>query len=512
MELVVLALRLIFYTFKALMRLSKWLTAQVVEKKTSRPLPRQSAVSPQLASVPPSLNAALQTLIADLEELGRASSEHAARCQEEAPNLRFVRSFEDVTARANHLARRLRMRDLEVVRELSRARMHLDAVFEVTSFMAAQRRDQTLRELLGDADALAEACYRPIVEHCRRREISLSSDRAVTVLDGDKLYFFSIDDPTGLATIVLPGAFASELGWWPALVHEIGHDFYRSVADLSKDLVTALGVPANARLPSGTTTLTTADLDRALFAWHEELFADAFGTMMLGPAYIRTMMWTFGTEGKEEAARARALDDGRFEEHPPSHVRVAAACRLLGRMGYGGEGDRLEAIWRKRVGPFDHVVIPTHRGLFFACEDEPVIEIAARVGTLLYEQGMPSLGEQPLRSIFGLDFGPREHAEASLVARRLAAGRQPLVRDPRLLIAGGVLAWFDHPEQAVRIYQLVRQAIWGVAEVRSPYPFQEDRPADEARITPTLVRDALILDTLLEGPRSSQPLRWSRVR
>jgi hypothetical protein len=476
-------------------------------------------MQPRTPAPPPanSINAALRPLIDELEGLSRESNERAERCRKEPANLDFVDSFKYVAKRAKHLAKRLRQGDLGFVQELADVRRHLDAIFEVTSFMAAQRRDQDLVELLGDADALAEACYRPIIEHCRKRAIPLSSDREVTILDGDKLYFFSIDDPTGLATVVLPGDFASDLGWWPALVHEIGHDFYRSVKGLPSDLVAHLRVPADPRLPMGTTAPSTADLDRALFAWHEELFADAFGTMMLGPAYVRTMMWTFGAEGRE-AVRAEALSDGRFEEHPPSHVRVAAACRLLGQMGYGAEGDRLESEWRKRVGPFDRVEIPTRRGLFFAFDDELVIELAARVGTILYQQGMPSLAEQSLRSIVGLDFGPREHAQAGRVARSLSAGQRPTIRDPRLLIAGGVLAWFERPDQAVVTYQRVRQAIVGVAEVRRNLndELAEGSEAVElgspTSMSPSLVRDALILDALLELPRSMRPFTASRAR
>src|SRR6185369_13228326 len=98
-------------------------------------------------------------------------------------------------------------------------------------------------ELLGDADALAEACYRPIVDYCDQRAIKLISDRTATAIGGDKLFILRFDDPSGLAPIVLPANWSTEIGWWPALAHEIGHDFFNSVANLELELRKELRLP-----------------------------------------------------------------------------------------------------------------------------------------------------------------------------------------------------------------------------------------------------------------------------
>jgi hypothetical protein len=371
--------------------------------------------------------------------------------------------------------------------------------------MAAQRRDPELDDLLGDADALAAACYGPIVDYCRRKDIRLTSDRTATAIGGDKLFLLSVDDPAGLAPIVLPEAWASDLGWWPALAHEIGHDFYNSVTGLPRELMAVLKLPAQKDLPRQANRLTTADLDRAISAWHEELFADAFGTMMLGPAYVRTMAAIFGSPEQPARACTIAPEGGRFEEHPPGHVRVACGARLLAQMGYGKEGDGLEAAWRGRHGSPDRLFLPSTVGTWMAVDDEALIDRALAVGSVLYETGLATLGGMPLRSIAGLDFGPREHARAYEVKATLVAGGRPTLRDPRLLIAGGVLAWFDRPDQSSRIYRATRDAVIGVgARPRRQGGSPADGSSAGGVLTASLLRDAVLLDLVMAPPRRSR--------
>ena len=324
--------------------------------------PRSAPSSPAASKVLASSDArarpagVVAQLSTELGDLGTEAESLATRCRTEAQNLRFVPTLDAVGKRARTLQQRLHATGDPVrISDAQAATDRLGVLLEVVSLMAAQRRDPVLNDLLGDADALAESCYGPIVEHCRKNDIALASDRTATAIDGDKLFLLSVDDPAGLAAIVLPGAWASDLGWWPALAHEIGHDFYLSVPGLGAELTTVLSLPRETRLPSGRGRLNTGDVDRAVFAWHEELFADAFGTMMLGPAYLYTMAGIFARPKEPVQAVAVAQIQGRFEEHPPGHIRVACAARLLGLMGYGAEGDRLEARWRKLHADPDRV-------------------------------------------------------------------------------------------------------------------------------------------------------------
>jgi hypothetical protein len=222
--------------------------------------------------------------------------------------------------------------------------------------------------------------------------------------------------------------------------------------------------------------------------------------MMLGPAYLHTMAAIFGAPDQPARVCAVAPNGARYEEHPPGHVRVVCAARLLGQMAYGKEGDDLERAWRQRHNQPDRLFFPATTGEWMAVADEPVIQRASAVGTALYATGLTALAGAPLRSIPGLDFGPREHARAKEVKAALAAGRRPMLRDPRLLIAGAVLAWYERTDDRARIYRVTRDCIEGISgeprrAATAAEPAQADQPLDA-----DVLRDAILLDLVLSPP------------
>lgn len=391
-----------------------------------------------------------------------------------------------------------------------------EALAQLLEIVIVERRGE-LAELLGDTDALSNAAYAPIVEYCRNQGIALASDRAVTLLDGDKLFYYSVSEPTGLAAIVLPADFATEITTWPAIAHEIAHDFFHSVTALPQQLRRATGLGEDARLPQlvGDLHRELARIPhRATAAWMEELFADAFGTMMMGPAYVETMRRSFAAP--EEPARVVTIAaesiGGRacYEAHPPAHVRVVVATRLLARMGYGREAEELCAGWCRDHEDPQELYVPLPDGRWLSVPAGPLLDRAATIGETLYLTGLPCLREQPLRSIPGLDFGPREHEEARRVAARFAAGRSARPGDPRLLVAGAVLATLAAPAQAARIYALARQAVIGV-DAASAGPTPAATSADEAEgplgaIDSAALREAMLLRTILAPPSSRRGL------
>jgi hypothetical protein len=476
--------------------------ARRLEPARMQPKKLQPAKVPATARpVTPSAGPALKELAARFDKLEETASAEAERCLGEEANLAFVETLRYIGSASREMKRRLATAgsDGKVLGTGYREAERLEALFEVLSVMSDQRRDRDLLELLGDADALAEACYRPIVDYCRNRGIKLISDRTATCIGGDKLFILAVDDPSGLAPIVLPAAWSTEIGWWPALAHEIAHDFYNSVPGLGDELRRKLSLPLTGKLPSQT-RVTTADIDGAVGAWMEELFADAFGTMMLGPAFVATQSWSFGSPREPAQALAAAgLKNGNFEEHPPGHVRVACACRLLREMGYGAQGDKLEASWRRAHRNPELVYLPTRTGGWVAVDDDAVIARALDVGMALYETGLDALHGVPLRSIQGLDFGPREHELAHGVKDALLAGRRPSLRDPRLVISGAVVAWSEKPAESARILAVARDLIDAVGVPRRrPAGAYAERSDDPAAPDAALWRDAIILDALLQ--------------
>src|SRR5690606_2595402 len=95
--------------------------------------------------------------------------------------------------------------------------------------------------------------------------------------------------PTGFAPIFLPRDFFERAAWWPAIAHEIAHDFLAAAEGVEARMREQLGLPAE---PDGARPLAFADggitmfeLRRVFGGWFEEIFADVFGVLMMGPAY-----------------------------------------------------------------------------------------------------------------------------------------------------------------------------------------------------------------------------------
>ncbi len=502
--------RVIARMFGALERLGDEELARRRGVRNGSEAPRESGAAKKATPVAkPQLTkrqaAALFTdLIAPTQKLIDRAAARRELAAQRAATLRFVSTLalvEERLAAIIPLLKRAEGQRGTYLRFLGRE----EALVEIVEAFIEQRRGP-LRDLLGDTDALANAAYAPIVEFCRNRGIPLSSDRAATVVGADKLFFLSVDDPSGLAAVVLPAAFGTEIETWPAIAHEIAHDFFRSVDGLGPQLRSVLQIGSDCRVAQvrhGRVDVAEV-AKRATAAWMEELFADAFGVMMMGPAYVQTMAASFGSP--QDPTRALAMmpaDDGKaFEEHPPGHVRVVAGCRLLGLMGYGKIADELENRWRKQHGEPDAVFAPTDQQRWISVPEALVLDRAASVGTALYMTGLPALRGQPLRSIAGLDFGPREHQQALRIAERFGRSQTARVGDARVLVAGAVLATTAAPNRATAIYTLAREAIIGVDSPRMELPSGDAEAGPLGVVDATALREAIILGELLAMPVS----------
>jgi hypothetical protein len=372
--------------------------------------------------------------------------------------------------------------------------------------MVEQRRDNDMIELIDDADALAEACYRPIVDFCQARGLPLSSDRVAAAFGGDcSPALMRVGDPSGMAILQLPWSWLAEVHRWPAVGHEVGHDFYMSVDGLDDELLRRLELTAvkdGGPMPTSANGFHRGHVDTIIAAWRHELVADAFGLMMLGPAYAIATLEIFANPKEPQQTLLIDRDGDGYEPHPPAHVRAVFACRLLQHMGHGALGDALEQKWRAQHGHPDRLYLPIPNGWLHLVGDS-LINRAVAVGLCLYQDGFAALEQIPLRSVPGFDFGPREHQAAERVKESMLAGRRPQVKDARLLIAGAVLAWSEQRGQGAAILRAARLAVGKLdLPVRGPQVVAAAR-TDGGELTADLVRESLVLDVVLEPPRAS---------
>ena len=200
----------------------------------------------------------VQRLTKALDDLSQGIGAEARRCGGEEGNGSLGEALSQLGERTRGLLGDLRRGGEAAAPKVAREAASVEAIAQAIGAMTAQRRKPDLLLLLGDADALGAACYRPIVEYARGEGLSLAFERTVTVLGDSDLFTVLFDNPVRIAPIVLPTDWAVQVGWWPALIHEVGHCFYRSVAttragkkprSLDAELRKRLGLPQGERSP-----------------------------------------------------------------------------------------------------------------------------------------------------------------------------------------------------------------------------------------------------------------------
>jgi len=374
-----------------------------------------------------------------------------------------------IAARAREGAGRVRQAD---VTELSRWRREVDwltTALDAVRDMVEQRGMPERRGALGDADALAMACYRPILEFAAMQRVPLSSALPVTVLSEFDLSIWTGFATTGLAPIFLPEDFFERLAWWPALAHEIGHDVLVSTRAADRALRVQFGLSSEdvGRVPLGVRTqqINHEELYRLAGGWFEEIFCDVFATLMLGPAYVLTMEELFSSPGDPSVVTRQGLDleAGLYARHPPRHLRVDLCCRLLGRMGHAQEGNALWEEWQSLHGHPDSIEFAVPGGAV-AIPVDPLFEICESIAERLYESSLVAFDGHSLAAIPGMDHGPHEWKEAERTRDALLAGRAPKRHEPKAIIGGAILAWKAQPEREQEFLRAARAAIVGVTE------------------------------------------------
>jgi hypothetical protein len=457
-----------------------------------------------------------------LDELSRRIATEASRYAAHVATRPLAEALErHLTGAMARTRQRLLQKKQEVVTETRRIIMGYERLLDGVARMAAQRRDPALQPVLEMADRLAMSSWEQLRRHAAGAGASLEPARCVAVLGGASgLLFSGFDDvrALGVAPLVLPLEWATEPAVAPALVHELGHRLYGGLAGLEAELRAGLGL---SRAALAADRSRGSGVKPLLAAWLEELWVDTVGVMMLGSAYVRGMMWVFGSEETPQKVIEYRLPGAvlggdqqgggmRYDEHPPAHLRVLLACHTLTQLGEVSEAEACEAEWRDRHDSPEAFYIWTSIAQGLSVEEAFLREPGQALVTALRERSWASLGlgagmsGRALGSLPGLGLGPRERRAIEETVAHLVLGRQVATRDARVLMAGMVRARFQEPMAIPRILEAVRATVrmWGGQE----QPGEGERAmAEEEDGDP--VRDALLLAALLPPPPSLRR-RW----
>jgi hypothetical protein len=444
-------------------------TAPVPGRTPRAPLPggRPSSAAPPRPPAAPSLAQSANQLAARLEADAAALDE---RLERERLTRRFLPVLRDwLPPRLRELRQAAAAGRLDAA-GLDRAVSQLAFVLDQLERMAAERLDAVLGAALADADALASACYDPVIDWTRATNLPLRAAVPAVRLGGVELAVWTGLQPTGLAPIFLPRSFFERAAWWPALAHEIGHSFLASVDGLDGRLRGELGLPGEAQgarpLDIAQGGVTRHELQRVFGGWFEELFCDVFGTLMCGPGYTRAMFTLFAAQDDPREVLAVAVDPSgtRYDVHPPRYLRLIASCRTLERAGLDEDAAALRAEWDARhlldgAAP-DRILYPIG-ARHLSVPLPPIEELVASLVDRLVDGPLDALDGEGLADVGGLGYGPHEHQDALRAREALLGGRVPSVRDVRAVVAGLVLAAAANPNAEAALLARARAAIPG---------------------------------------------------
>ena len=310
-------------------------------------------------------------------------------------------------------------------------------IWEFFRSKLVQRFDDRLRPFLQLADELAWSCYQPALTAARstRREpplvflngglspFAFSRDRAFPAEDvpGQPLAprtYDAILAHLPIAVIGVPWYQTAHLPDLPVVAHETGHAVEQNFR-LHDEVLKALG-----------DSLAGSAHRSNWAAWADESFADLWGTLTVGPAYVSSLM-DFLADAPDKLNNEVSTAKDKY---PTADLRIRLCLRVLERMGFDNPAEILRTEWSRQYG----------RDGMPAGYAQDAVAVADAVLDASFS-GLGGTG--PLLNLPGLRFEPddenyahkgadecgrRRRAESANTVRRLAAAARHLYdQDPQ---------------------------------------------------------------------------------
>lgn len=237
--------------------------------------------------------------------------------------------------------------------ELEKNVLALHSIWEVFRSKLLLREDKLLKTVLPAFDDLAWACYQPAMEHFApgRKEPPLlffttlwspfaqgrdtSFQNEVRASGGALLQddFLDILQSLPVPLIGLPWYHAAHIPGAIVIAHEVGH-----IVERDFDLTPAIQA-----------ALASADLDQpaAWSSWATEVFADVYGCLGMGPAFVGAMMDLLAS-GVAEVQKEKPNPQGKY---PTRTMRVSLMLEVLKSLQLDDKAQQLAATWQATYGP-----------------------------------------------------------------------------------------------------------------------------------------------------------------
>ncbi|MET0133690.1 MAG: hypothetical protein ABW215_08860 [Kibdelosporangium sp.] len=322
----------------------------------------------------------------------------------------------------------------EVLRECRRLQLRILEVHRLWDFYRTKlslRYVQWYQPFLAAADEFAWQVYAPAVGSSAPG--SLGREPPLVYLNGEFSPFthlrddpFRIEDvPEALDTkeflqivtrlpvpvIGLPWYQLAHVPDTVMIAHEVGHAVERDFGLTGTTRQHVL--PVFASMP--------ADRRSAWEIWLPEVFADLYGVLSAGPAFVSALADLLAVDPMTVAAESAA--DAAVRLHPPACVRIALAVEALSHLDFPADAAASWLEVNPAGGPF-------------------VADAGALVDGLLHGR-YPQFADRLLPDVIA--FTPRQHRDAGVAAKSVLRGQIPPTGDVRALVAAARLAFDRDP-------------------------------------------------------------------
>jgi hypothetical protein len=305
-----------------------------------------------------------------------------------------------------------------------------------------------------------------------------------------------------LQPVWVPNDFRERPEALGVIAAEIGRDVLVAAPALGEQIRAAIGAPARGLLPGGDGPIYLESLSALLASWYPVLFADAFATALLGPAWLTGLAVRHAWPRREAAvAIATGADGETAATEPPLLLRLIAAREALRALGgFEEAADERFAAWLETVPERDRIYLPLRSGGVVAVPAhhfEPIVGEAARK---LLDAELPALAHGSLRLLAAPAWDVDLEGRARRGARLLRAG-EPLPARPRIALAAALhAAQGEGVDGRAIVRALLGLAPAAAAATARPgaQPAATSLPAALAHPTPDLLVEAMVFRAVFD--------------
>jgi hypothetical protein len=201
----------------------------------------------------------------------------------------------------------------------------------------------------------------------------------------------------------------------PLICHEVGHDLEAEL-ELTVEMERSLEAVLDG---------FDAGRSAAWRAWRAELFADLYGMLCTGPAFVAAMADLLAADPVQVADEARTA--AIWDPLPPASLRMRTLTHTLTLQGFGQEATQLWDAWRLAFSPRT---------------DDPFVKEAPAIIEALWSTEYEALGG----TVHGaITFSQEQQRVARAVETSVLSGDPPQTTDVRCVIAAARYAFDADP-------------------------------------------------------------------